>query len=53
MLPLVMLWAEACNFAKTNTPPWVFFKCFELYKSREASNIFWGCHKTHFNGFHY
>ena len=24
--------AETCNFTKSNTPPWVFFKFFELYK---------------------
>ena len=24
--------AEACNFTKTKTPPWVFFTFFELYK---------------------
>ena len=22
----------ACNFTKSNTPPWVFFACFKLYK---------------------
>ena len=24
--------AEACNFTKINTPPWVFFTFFKLYK---------------------
>ena len=24
---------EACNFTKSNTPPWVFFTFFKLYKS--------------------
>ena len=32
VLILVKLLAEACNFAKINTPPWVFFASFKLYK---------------------
>ena len=24
--------AEACNFTKSNTPPWVFFTFFKLHK---------------------
>ena len=32
VLILVKLQAEACNFTKINTPPWVFFKFFILYK---------------------
>ena len=32
VLFLVKLETEACNFAKSNTPPWVFFMFFELYK---------------------
>ena len=32
VLILVKLQAEACNFTKINTPPWVFFTFFELYK---------------------
>ena len=24
--------AEACNFTKINTPPWMFFTLFKLYK---------------------
>ena len=32
VLILVKLQAEACNFTKTNTPPWVFFTFFKLYK---------------------
>ena len=24
--------AEACNFTKSNTPPWLFFMFFKLYK---------------------
>ena len=29
---LVKLLAEACNFTKSNSPPWVFFTLFKLYK---------------------
>ena len=29
---LVKLHAEACNFTKSITPPWVFFMFFKLYK---------------------
>ena len=32
MLILVKLQAEACNFTKMSTPPWVFFTLFKLYK---------------------
>ena len=32
VLILVMLQAAACNFTKINTPPWVFFMIFKLYK---------------------
>ena len=32
MLILVKLQAEACNFTKLNTLPWVFFTFFKLYK---------------------
>ena len=32
VLLLVKLQAEACNFIKRDTPPWVFFTFFELYK---------------------
>ena len=28
----VKLQAEDCNFTKSNTPPWVFFTFFKLYK---------------------
>ena len=28
----VNLQAEACNFTKINTPPWVFFTFFKLHK---------------------
>ena len=31
-LLLVKLHAEVCNFTKSNTPPWVFFKFLKLYK---------------------
>ena len=39
-LLLVKLHAEVCNFTKSNTPPWVFFKflnCKNGTKSRKAS----------------
>ena len=32
VLLLVKLKAEACNFTKSITPPWVFFTFFKLYK---------------------
>ena len=32
LLILVKLQVEACNFTKTNTPPWVFFTFSKLYK---------------------
>ena len=32
VLILVKLQAAACNFNKINTPPWVFFTFFKLYK---------------------
>ena len=32
MLILVTLQAKASNFTKINTPPWVFFTFFKLYK---------------------
>ena len=32
VLLLVKLQAKACNFTKSNTPPWVFFTFFKLYK---------------------
>ena len=32
VLILVKLLASACNFAKINTPPWVLFTFFKLYK---------------------
>ena len=28
----------ACNFTKSNTPPWVFFAFFKLYKGNESLN---------------
>ena len=31
VLILVKLQAEACNFTKINTPPWLFFTFFKLY----------------------
>ena len=32
VLLLVKLQASACNFTKSNTPPWVFFTFFKLYE---------------------
>ena len=32
VLILVKFQAETCNFTKSNTPPWVFFTFFKLYK---------------------
>ena len=32
VLLLVKLQAEACNYTKSNTPPWVFFTFFKLYE---------------------
>ena len=32
VLLLVKLQAKACNFTKNNSPPWVFFAIFKLYK---------------------
>ena len=32
VLLLVKLQGEVCNFTKSNTPPWVLFKFFKLYK---------------------
>ena len=32
VLILVKLQVEACNFTKINTPPWVLFTFFKLYK---------------------
>ena len=43
VLPLVKLEASACNFAISNTPPWVFsrsFNCSNGIKLRKASHIF-------------
>ena len=37
VLILVKLQAEACNFTKTNTPPWVFFTFLKLYKWYEIA----------------
>ena len=32
VLLLIKLLASACNFTKSNTPPWLFFTFFKLYK---------------------
>ena len=42
VLILVQLQAEACNFTKINTPPWVFSRflnCTKSTKSRNASHF--------------
>ena len=40
VLLLVKLQAEACNFTKSNIPPWLFFMFFKLCtKSRSAPQI--------------
>ena len=36
----VLLFVKVCNFTKSNTPPWVFFTFFRLYKWYQiAQNI--------------
>ena len=37
LLLLVKLQANACNFTKSNTPPWVFFTFFKLYEWYEIA----------------
>ena len=37
VLILVKLQTEACNFTKINTPPWMFFTFFKLYKSYQIT----------------
>ena len=37
VLVLVKFHAEACNFTKSNTRPWVFFTFLKFYKSCKAS----------------
>ena len=32
VLILVKLQVEVCNFTKINTPPWVYYTFFKLYK---------------------
>ena len=31
---------ETCNFIKSNTPPWVFFTLFKLYKWNQIAQLF-------------
>ena len=38
VLILVKLQAEACNFNKINTPPWVFSTFSKLYKGTKSHN---------------
>ena len=46
MLILVKLQAEACNFKKINTSPWVFFTFFKLYKKYQIAQriTYWSSH---------
>ena len=37
VLLLVRLLASVCNFTKSNTPPWLFFTFFKLYKSYQLA----------------
>ena len=30
---------ETCNFIKSNTPPWVFFTLFKLYKWNQIAQL--------------
>ena len=39
VLPLVKLEASACNFTKSNNPPWVPFTFFKLYKLYQITEI--------------
>ena len=39
VLPLVKLEASACNFTKSNNPPWVSFTFFKLYKLYQITEI--------------
>ena len=42
VLLLVKLQAEACNFTKSETPPWIFFTFLKLYKWNQiAQRITW------------
>ena len=51
---------RACNFTKINTPPWVFFTCFKLYKCCQIAqrttialelffDVHWGSFKSCWN----
>ena len=41
----ILIIAEACNFTKINSPPWVFFTFFKLYKCYQiAQRITYGKH---------
>ena len=46
VLILIKLQTEACNFTKINTPPWVFFAFFKLYRwyqiAQRTTNILYG-----------
>ena len=36
---LLDLQGEACNFTKSNAPPWMFFTFFKLYKWHQIQQI--------------
>ena len=39
--------ALTCNFTKSNTPPWVFFTFFKLYKWYQIAQNITYIHKKH------
>ena len=49
VLLLVKLQAEACNFTKSKTPPWVFFTFFKLYKCYQIAQriTYKMCYRLH------
>ena len=51
MLILVKLQASACNFTKINSPPWVFFTFFKLYKWYQIAQRTTDEHDIHDDGY--
>ena len=51
MLILVKLQASACNFTKINSPPWVFFTYFKLYKWYQIAQRTTDEHDIHDDGY--
>ena len=39
---------KACNFTKSNTPPWVFFVIFKLYKWYQIAQTSYMMSKTQY-----